>query len=281
MKKFIGLIFVAFVGCTSATRLEQLPKTVDSHPKTFKVSANNKYAIMMAGHNSTCNAKQFLFDELDGLSDPIPDKYIAKDMLDTAQLAYFKGFDVYSVYGVGTLKSLLESIDCVANDKTEILIAMSGEADDKGFIFNLVQMKNKDGSDGPRFVPPGLRLNAVDLIASLSVIPGTKAIVVSGCQSGCFASAARKNQDFKGVVIASCAIGTATTDCEDTGNTALYAGFLRFYKDDTNVVTNLATVDITAGAWFENLRRKFSDVGAGGLPLSFDVIIYSNSDFLF
>ena len=56
--------------------------------------------------------------------------------------------------------------------------------------------------------------------------------VLNACESGVFAEAAQKNAGFRGVVIAACGTGFATTPHEPTGTSAIYASFLGLYHDD-------------------------------------------------
>lgn len=235
----------------------------------------NKYCLLLPGKNSTFAGRECKNDELDAKSTPIRDDYINSDMVNTMALAESKGFTTTIIKDPKHLSNVIGRIAFNSDDSTQLLIAMSGECDDKGFIFNLVHMP------GMNLVPPGMKLMAKDLIEELSYVRGTKAIIINGCQSGCFVDSASKSPDFKGVVIAACPVGYATTECQRTGTSAVYAGFLGLYRDDPQAIKNLATEKISAGFWFENIRHKISDIGAGGLPISYDVVRYSSSEFLF
>ena len=285
---YIYLLFFLLVinGCSSQPLQggPDIPNTV-IEIQHFAQSKHNKYALILEGHNSTYKIagpnQGFDNDRLDRLSQPIKDPCIKRDVSETSKLAISKGYDVYLVRNLEEFDQIAASLELASDDATQLLIAMSGEGDDKGFIFNLVHITDADGTPGPNFVPPGMKLTCNYFAKKLDQIHGTKAIVINACQSGCFAEELRKDTQFQGVVITACPIGYATTDCQKTQTSAIFAGFLGLYQDNPKEIRNLSTAHITAGSWFENFRHKFSDIGAGGLSISYDPVIYSTAEFLF
>jgi hypothetical protein len=137
--------------------------------------------------------------------------------------------------------------------------------------------------DTRRLVPPDATIDPKGLIAKLGTIKGGHALLLNACESGVFADAAQRDGAFKGVVIAACAVGFATTPHEPTGTSAIYAAFLGLYHDEPAEVKNLATVKIDkAGGTWTNLRHEWSDFwGGGGLPISYHPVVFANADFLF
>src|SRR5277367_206623 len=63
----------------------------------FSKSKQNKYALILEGHNSTYQGG-FDVDQLDQLSQPIEDPYIKRDVSETSKLAISKGYNVYLVH---------------------------------------------------------------------------------------------------------------------------------------------------------------------------------------
>lgn len=249
-----------------------------SNPIVFDLNArreDNKYCILVKGKNSVYRGQSCSVDDLNAKSEPVIDHYIDGDIVQMMKLAQSKGFSCTIVTSEEAFLDVVRFIATKSDDTTQLLVAMSGEGDDKGFIFNLVR------TSAGNFVPPGMRLSARECIAYLCLVKGGKAVIINGCQSGCFVNAAQQNSEFKGVVIAACPVGYATTECQRTGTSAVFAGFLGLYRDDPRAIKNLAMVSISAGFWWENFRHKISDIGAGGLPISYDPIRYCNADFLF
>lgn len=235
----------------------------------------NKYCILVKGRNSTYTGERCSNDELNARSVAIHDPYINNDVSQTMELALSKGYIPYFATSPKELENIIANIARKSNDTTQLLIALSGEGDERGFNFNLVHTK------AGNLVPPGMKLTSKDFIDLLRPVKGAKAVVINSCQSGCFVEAARRDTEFKGVVIAACAVGYATTPCQRTGTSAVFAGFLGLYQDDPKAIKNLATESIGAGHWWENFRRQISDIGAGGLDISYSPVIYSTADFLF
>lgn len=268
-------LLLMLFGCGSNPIVFKEPE-VGEYRLSVRASPSNKYLIVVRGHNSKLSLDNCEISKIDKRSEEIPDPYTESDIKEISKLASNKGYDVYSSSSDSDLEGLLDSITKVANKDTHIMLAMSGECDNKGFIINLVHT-----TGGMNLVPPDKKLFAEKIIAHLGLIKGTKAVIVNGCQSGCFADAARKDPDFNGVVIAACAVGYATTECQRTNTSAVYAGFLGLYKDDPLSIKNLSTADISAGFWFENFRHKISDIGAGGLPISYSPVIFSTAEYLF
>lgn len=276
---FSFIALVSLVGCgSSPIRFRDLStkETVHQVPNRVRISPNNKYLIAIEGHISTLGNGTFTSDTMDSLSEKITDKYVHTDIVETTKLAVSKGYDVYMPDSASSLEELLATIASVSDEHTQLMIAMSGEGDSKGFVINLVKFDS-----GMSLVPPGKKLYADRVIMLLRPVKGSKAVIINGCQSGCFAEAARKDPEFNGVIIAACPVGYATTECQRTGTTAIYASFLGLYQDNQSDVKNLSTVDISPGHWFENMRHKFSSIGDGGLPISYSAVIYSTSEFPF
>lgn len=277
--RLITLAFIlAFIGCGSEPiQFKDNARTICTahNVNIFKTSPYNKYLVVVRGYNSTLTGS-CATDNMDARSEEIPDPYTIADIRETIKLATYKDYDVYHADSDLSLEIVLDHIMKVADDNTHLMLAMSGECDAKGFIINLV---HTDG--GANLVPPGKKLIAEKIIAHLSIIKGVKAVIINGCQSGCFADAARKDPDFNGVVIAACPVGYATTECQRTGTSAIYAGFLGLYQESPTEVKNLITSNISAGFWFENFRHKLSDIAAGGLPISYTPVIFSTTKYLF
>ena len=278
--KLITFLFSFLItGCASAY---YIPETTNApiELQNFSKSKNNKYALIMEGHNSNYQGG-FDTSKLDSLSQPIADPFIKRDISETTKLALSKNYDVYLLHSPSEFEKIANLLHQVADQDTKIIFAMSGEGDEKGFIFNLVHIVDADGSPGPNFVPPGMKLECSHFVEVLSQISGTKAIVINACQSGCFVNALRKDTTFRGVIIAACSVGYATTPCKQTETSAIFAGFLGIYQEDSQIIANLSTAHISSGYWLENWRRKLVDLGAGGLYISYDPVIYSTADFLF
>lgn len=276
MRFYLALtILLTLLGCGSNPIVFEEP-AVGEYRLSVRAAPNNKYLIVVRGHNSTLSLDNCEISKIDKRSVEIIDPYTTTDIKEISKLASNKGYDVYTSDSDSDLEGLLDNINKVANKDTHLMIAMSGECDNKGFIINLVHT-----AGGMNLVPPDKKLIAEKIIAHLGLIKGVKAVVVNGCQSGCFADAARKDPDFNGVVVAACSVGYATTECQRTGTSAVYAGFLGLYRDEPTSIKNLATSDISAGSWFENFRHKFADIGAGGLPISYSPVIFSTAEYLF
>jgi hypothetical protein len=273
MRLILAVVIIFLLGCSTPIKFE-LPQIVTAS-SLVKRASSNKYLVVIKGHKSYFNGPACPLDKLDEESIKISDDYIETDIRETVKLATSKGYEVYSADSDSGLEAFFDKLVKFSDDQTQLMVAMSGECDSKGFIINLVSAGSFN------LVPADKKLIAGKIIAHLGLIKGKKAVIINGCQSGCFADAARKDSDFKGVVITACRIGFATTQCEHTGTSAIYAGFLGLYQDNPKVVNNLATIEIKAGSSFENFRHHLADVGSDGLPISYDPDIYFTSDFNF
>lgn len=104
----------------------------------FRQSPTNKYFIAIEGRNSVFNGGSCGVDELDEKSEKILDSFVESDISQTTALALSKGYDIYCETSDGSLEALLDKIVKVSNDRTQLMLVMSGECDDKGFNINLV-----------------------------------------------------------------------------------------------------------------------------------------------
>lgn len=283
------LIFTSIflVGCSSTESLN-LPPPREAHISgersevPFKINSKNKYAFIIRGETFKRDGN-FTISSPDDLSQGkrIIDPYIENDIDQISRLALSKGYDVY-VSGrqnfVNQLFDYLEKLEQVSNDETQILIAYSGEGDKDGWITQRCLV-----SDSRFFTMEACRIRPSDLIASLIKVRGKKAILINACESGCFADEAYfKNHEFQGVVISSCAVGFSTTPHEPSNLSATYAAFLSFYQDDPTIVKNLSRLEMTrTGYWWNNFLHQLSDLTDKRLPVSYQPIIYSNTNFLF
>ena len=283
---------LSLAGC-SATRPLDLPLPTDARVvdllgdyTSFHKSPTNRYAIVLHGQVfSAPRDKPFRISTTEDVKregTPIPDAFIDSDVDQITRLLVSKGYDVYRAdMGEVTpadVQTVLESVGMVSDSETHTFFAYSGEGDQRG-----LRTRSMIVMEGRHLVPPDATIAPDALLAKLATIKGSKALLVNACESGVFAESARKNPDFEGVVIAACAQGYATTPHEPTGTSAIYAAFLGLYSEDPKAVRNLGTVRIEkAGGTWTNLAHKWSDFwSGGGLPISYDPVVYSNGDFLF
>jgi len=285
MYKLLILLLFVFSGCTSTAplKLSSDPRLSSrSLHQSFEASPSNRYALIIKGESFKPDGSQALIQNAEDLSrgKPIIDPYIDNDVDQMARLALSKGYQVVSAsMGSDTVEQLynrLVELASVSNETTQVLIAYSGEGDKTGWITRrcLVGERSLTTED--------CRVKPEKLIQALIGVQGVQALLINACESGCFVEAARKNPDFKGVVVASCSVGFATTPHEPSNLSATYAAFLHQYQDDPSSVKNISTLDLTkAGFWWNNFRHQISDIGAGGLPISYDLVKYSTANFLF
>lgn len=280
MYKFLlVLILWVCVGCSNIPLIEMPPESFESE---FKISSTNKYLLLIKGVNSTCSAPQFSLDDLESLSKPILDTYVNHDLTSTAILAQYKNYHVFYSNSRNSTLDFLHKLSLIANDTTQLLVAFSGEGDKEGFIYNLVHLTPMGIQNGGIYlIPIGCKITSEEFINQLNIVKGIKAVIINACQSGCFANVAIKSENFKGVIICACPVGFATTTCEHTGTTAIYAGFLGLCFDNFFTTQNLSECKLSAGSWLENLRHKLSDIGGMGLPISYDPVIYATAKFPF
>lgn len=286
MHKFLILLLLVLSGCTSTAPLRfpadfRQPQTQSLY-QPFHLSSTNRYALIIKGESFELDKNQALIQNADDLSrgKPIIDPYINNDVDQMVRLALSKGYQIILATmgseSVQLLYDRLADIAAVSDGETQLLIAYSGEGDKSGWI-------TRRCLAGPcSLTTEDCRVTSEKLIQTLVKIQGVQALLINACESGCFVDAARANQKFKGVVIASCSVGFATTPHEPSNLSATYAAFLHQYEDDPSSIKNLSMMNLTkAGFWWNNFRHQISDIGAGGLPISYDLVIYSTANFLF
>lgn len=293
MVKYLPLFFFIFIfGCSSTSPLD-LPLLKEIHllGETFRVNPKNKYAFIIKGETfqppqpSVLN--RIFFSKPDDLSrgEPIIDPFINNDIDQISRLVFSKGYDVYLAemgeHLPAELFNYFAELAKVSDNKTKVFIAYSGEGDKKGLITRECVL------GGGRITASECRITPDILIEKLNEISGTKALLINACESGCFAEEAkqawgRDRNNFKGVVIAACPIGFSTTPHEPSNLSAVYATFLKFYQDDPEIIKNLSSLEITkVGSWWNNFRHQISNIGEGGLPISYEPVIFSNVYFYF
>jgi hypothetical protein len=287
--RLLALVLTLFAfGCASESpvlppRESARSFAIDAN-RYFRSSPKNRYAVVLTGRVFAAPKRPFRVSTADdvrreGIS--IEDPYVRNDALELSSLLEGKGFDVYLGDMGGALPAdvaaVLSRIAAVSNDSSEIFFAYSGEGDRRGLRTRTLIL-----SEGRKLCPPDTTIDPSGLISVISAIKGTHAVLLNACESGVFVDAAQRNQDFRGVVIAACAPGYATTPYEPMNLSAIYASFLGLWRDDPASVKNLATVKIEkAGGTWTNFRHKWSDFwGGGGLPISYEPVVFSNADFL-
>lgn len=289
---FAGLLLLVAPGCVSPPfgALERKPGTeliqvLDSEYLPFRVSPTNRYAIVMNGQRfSPPIGRPFSISTAEDVlaGKPIEDPWVAGDVDQMTKLLLSKGYDVYRLdYGRVTpraLKKLLERVGYVANDKTRLFVTYSGEGDSTGLRTRAMTVRENE-----HIVPPKVTITPKDLFGALAPVDGRKAVLINACEAGIFADEAPSWASFRGVVIAACAKGFATTPHEPSGTTAIFAAFLDLYADDPHRELNLATTKIDrAGGLWTNLAHKWSSFwGKGGLPVSYEPAIFVSGDFWF
>jgi hypothetical protein len=252
---------------------------------SFHKSPTNRYAIVLRGQVFAAPKGPFRISTTEDVrreGTPIPDAYVESDIDQITRLLVSKGYDVYRAdmgeVSPSDVAKLIEDIGMVADAGTRTFFAYSGEGDRHG-----LRTRSMIVEGNRHLVPPDATIVPDALMEKLAIVKGTKALLVNACESGIFADAARKDPDFQGVVVAACAQGYATTPYEPAGTSSIYASFLRLYSDDPTVVRNLSTARIEkAGGTWTNLAHRWSDFwSGGGLPISYDPVVFSNGDFLF
>ncbi len=282
------LMLLAF-GCAAAPpalppRDDALSFTIDAN-HCFRRSPKNRYAVVLTGRVFAAPQRPFRVSTADDVrreGTAIEDPYVKNDARELSVLLESKGFDVYLGDMGDALPTdvavILSRIASVSDDSSEIFFAYSGEGEKRGLRTRTLAL-----NEGRKLSPPDTTIDPAGLISAISAIKGTHAVLLNACESGVFAEAAQRNQDFHGVVIAACAAGYATTPYEPMNLSAIYASFLGLWRDDPTNVKNLATVKIEkAGGTWTNFRHKWSDFwGGGGLPIIYEPVVFSNADFLF
>jgi hypothetical protein len=259
-------------GC--ASKIDFKPH-VDARGAEIRVKST-QHMVLLRGVVSTVQGGFSTLDDIKTKSMPVNDPYPQADIQQLGLLGKLKNYTVVEVSSVDELYTAIKSIANASTEETQLVIGLSGECDKKGFITNLLKLKN-----GLNLVPPGCYVYADALIERLGEVKGKSLLIINGCQSGTFADAAKRKVGFTGGVIAACPVGYATTQCEATGTTALYAGVLALYQENPTEVQDLAKVEVSPGRWVENLRHHIADWGASGLPISYDSVSYFTCSFLF
>jgi hypothetical protein len=207
----------------------------------------------------------------------VEDAYVENDIKALAELATLKGYDVYEPEDPLSCYMLLSAMESRTNAQTKIIFFFSGEGTKKGLWTKFCKLPDRILTHDAFCVEPDF------LLHTLSWIKGKQAIVVSACESGIFADAAREIPEFKGVVLTSCDKGFATTPCETSNHTAFFTSFLNEYKDNPAKVKNLADLNLgVVGEFPTNERHRWVDFWSGsGLPISYASVCYSTTDFPF
>jgi hypothetical protein len=252
----------------------------------FQRSPTNRYAVILRGQEffppTDRPYRIATAEDMRREATPVPDAFVANDVDQLTRLLVLKGYDVYR-FDMGEaspadVESVLERIALVSDDATRTFFAYSGEGDAKGLRTRTLVI-----GTGRRLVPPDATIAPDALVGRLASIRGSKAALINACEAGVFAEAARRRADFKGVVVAACPEGFATTPHEPTGTSAIYAAFLHLYEGSPEQVKNLATekIDKAGGTW-TNLAHKWADFWGGtGRPISYEPVVFASADFLF
>jgi len=262
MKKLI-LLLIFLSGCANPPIT--IPIKQEYIRNEFKPSLKNKYAILISSR---------LFD---AQSQEIEDPYIKTDLDQMRRLLTNKNYDVYQPdilqTSVAGLWKLIENIIVHSNDKTKLFILYSGEGDSTG-----LRTIGQWVTSNRLLIPPRVTITPSMLFTYLKAVKGSKAVLINACESGVFPNAIDR---FKGVVIAACDKGHATTPYEWWGTTAIVAAFLRLYEDDPSKIIDLAEADIgAAGGWWYNFMHRVM-FAHPKLKLSYDPVIYRGSSFKF
>ena len=284
-----ALILAASQGCVSPP-IRDLPRAPDAEQVhvldgeylPFRVSPRNRYAIVMNGRRfSPPESRPFAIssaeDVLAGVA--LEDPWVRGDMDQLTTLLLSKGYDVYRLdFGQVTPRAmigLLERLTYVSNDETRMFLAYSGEGDSTG-----IRTRSLLVGQNQHVIPPEVTVTPKRLFAALAPIRGRKALLINACEAGIFADEAPSWAEFSGVVIASCPKGYATTPHEPTGTTAIFAAFLELYADEPARELNLARAEIDrAGGLWTNLAHRWQNFWGGGLPLSYDPVVFISGDF--
>jgi hypothetical protein len=284
----LALVLLALAGCSAAPPLPPLaadaPVVDVIGDVVFQRSPRDRYAVLLRGQGFRAPEHAFRIGTAEDVRREgvkVRDRFVEGDLDQLTRLLAKKGYTVYRAdmgeTGPASVAKLLERIAAVSDGATQVFFAYSGEGDEHGLRTRTLEV------GGHTFVPPDATIVPGALLAKLAAIQGTQALLLNACQSGVFTEAARGEAAFHGVVIAACARGYATTPHEPTGTSAIYAAFLSLYRDDPGAVRNLGAVRLErAGDSWTNFRHQVSDFfGGGGLPISYEPVLYSNADFLF
>lgn len=287
-----ALLLIAAPGCIVTPPLGDLPQApdaklvevLDEDYLPFRVSPTNRYAVVMSGRRFTPPTKgRFSISTADDVlaGKKVEDPWVKGDVSQLTKLLLSKGYDVYRMdYGQVTpraMKKLLKRIAFVAKDETKLFVAYSGEGDSTGWRTRAMSIRQNE-----HIIPPGVTVTPPDLFGALATVRGRKAVLINACEAGVFAEEGAKWAGFRGVVIAACARGFATTPHEPSGTTAIFAAFLELYSDEPSRMRNLATTEIDrAGGLWTNLAHKWKSLWGKGLPLSYKPAIFVSGDFWF
>jgi hypothetical protein len=252
----------------------------------FQRSPMNRYALILSGRDFAPPSDRAYSiataEDVRREGTPVRDTFVAADVDQLTRLLVAKGYDVYR-FDMGEVmprdvEKVLDRIALVSDERTQTFFAYSGEGDAKGLRTRTLVI-----APGRRVVPPDATITPIGLMERLGEIHGPKAVLLNACESGVFADDARRHPEWRGVVIAACPEGYATTPFEPTGTSAICAAFLKLYEGNPTTVKNLATERIEkAGGTWTNFRHKWSDFwGGSGKPISYEPVIYASADFLF
>lgn len=288
MRNLIVLIACAFlvVGCSSP-QIALPPydgNLISKEVARFEPARSNRYAVLLKGAIYEPTRDRFIISnalDMPRAGRLLQDEFVNSDIDALAALLASKHYMVQifdmAYYTPEDVAAHLLNIRRVANEDTNLFMAYSGEGRNK-FLMTRAFL----AGPGQLVTTADTVIEPIDFIKTLALVPGHKALLLNACESGVFAQAAL-NERFQGVVIAACAPGFATTPNEPSGHSAIFAAFLNLYRDDSVLVKNLATTKIEkAGDGWTNFRHKWADFwGGGGLPISYEPIVYAGADFLF
>jgi len=249
--------------------LKQKPNTICfdiTDDPIFKKSYYNKYAIVLEGAQYDENRIK------------IDDQYTRGDVGQLSRLLLYKGYDVYrlefSRTNLGVLERLVDRIASVSDNNTKLFFAYSGKGGKSGLWTKAILVGTQ------AIIPANATISPKYLFNLLTSIRGKRAVLINACESGIFATEAITTK-FKGIIITSCPKGTLTTPHETTNTTAIFAAFLTLYADDPSIKFNLATIPLdSAGSFWVNLTHHLNNIFSSK-PISYDTVIYVNSNYWF
>lgn len=277
LTRLLAVFFLlTLFGCASGpVQFEAKPQIV--RVGDFRKSPKNAYAILMKGQGYLPPKAPIVNANNMHSGEKIRDEFVENDLDSLGQLATLKGFDVYKPKEPVELYGLLGQIASVSNADTRVVFFYSGEGTKKGLWTKFCKLPERVLTHPFYCIEPEMLLN------TFSWLKGKQAVVISACESGVFVREAQQVKAFKGVVIASCGEGFATTPCESSQHTALFATFLHKYEDEPSTIRNLATIELgRVGELITNQRHLWVDFwSGGGLPISYASEVYSTADFLF
>ncbi len=278
-----GCVSLPLSGLARAPHAERV-EILDPDYQPFRVSPVNRYALVLKGSSfEPPRGGGFAISSAEDIlaGTQIHDPWVQGDVDQLSQLLLSKGYDVYFLdFGRVQPRSclnLLERIAYVADAETRLFLAYSGEGDASGWRTRTLRL-----GENSHVVPPKVTITPSTLFEALAQVQGSKAMVINACEAGVFTEAAREQPEYQGVVIAACRRGTATTPHEPSGTTAIFAAFLGLYSQEPWREQNLARVEIDrAGGLWTNLAHHWKSLWRGGLPLSYQPVIFTRGDYWF